>query len=79
MPQVSLIHLPKHGIELRQHRRVMHHRIPPALSRDHDVLVRLIIEAGFFALSNVLAVPPPKSKQYLSSANYVVVPEWTTG
>ena len=57
----------------------MHHRIPPALSRDHNALVRLMTEAGFWLYQMLLAVPPPTSKQHLSSANYVVVPGWTTG
>ena len=64
---------------MRQHRRVMHLRIPPALSLDHNVLLRLMIEDGFWFYQMLLAVPPPTSKQHLSSANYVVVPEWTTG
>ena len=53
--------------------------IPPAFSRDHNVLVRLTIEAGFWLYQMLVAVPPPTFKQNLSTANYVVVPEWTTG
>ena len=52
----------------------MHHRIPPALSRDHNVLVRLMIEAGLWLYQMFLTVLLPTSKQHSSSANYVVVP-----
>ena len=38
-----------------------------------------MIEAGFWLYQMLLAVPPPTSKQHLSSANYVVGQEWTTG
>ena len=43
------------------------------LSRDHNVLVRLMIEAGFWLYQMLLAVSPPISKQHLSSANYIIL------
>ena len=47
----------------------MHHMIPTALSRHHNVLERLVIKSGFRLYQMIVAVPPPTSKQHLFSEN----------